>query len=419
VGRRRTDPEGQAGDTRDYSRQGPPLYDPYARGADDREPKRGGSGRGWMVAFLLLLALVVAAVLVWFFLLREEDEGGDVEIVPATVDFGDQDLGQRSPAVTITVDNETSEGLGIASIAIEGEHAQDFQLTDDTSCSPERQLGAGASCTIGVRFRPRAREEREAAVVVRVTGRDAPLRVQLRGTGVGEATVVLDTARLDLGRVQVGRSRTRQVTLTNVGNAPLAIEEILIDGRDASAFSLARATDCSVESRVRAGESCTIAVTFRPSEDGGHAAELAVLHDASGSPSGVELRGEGRGQAQLGLEPTTVAFGELDVGSTSGVQSVTVTNSGTATFVLAALELVGPAAAEFAIADSSTCSPDVELEPGGTCAVDLMFLPEEGGARTAALEVETRGGLAGRVDLAGTGLEEPPATTETEPTTTG
>jgi hypothetical protein len=367
-----------------------------------------------MVAFLLLLGLVVAAVLIWVLVLREEDEGGDVEIVPASVDFGDQDLGQRSPAVTITVDNETSESLGIASIAIEGEDAQDFQLTDDTSCSPNSQLGEAASCTIGVRFRPRAREEREATVVVRIAGRDAPLRVELRGTGVGEPILVLDTARLDLGRVQVGRSRTRQVTLTNVGNAPLAIEDILIDGPDASAFSLGRATDCSADERLRAGDSCTIAVTFRPAEGGGHTAELAVLHDAAGSPTGVELRGEGRGQAQLGLDPSSLDFGEVDVGSAGDVQTVTVTNGGTAVLVLATFELAGPAAADYAIADSSTCAPDVELEPGETCALDVSFLPTEGGERTAAVEVETRGGLAGRVDLAGAGLEEaPPATTET------
>jgi hypothetical protein len=45
--------------------------------------------------------------------------------------------------------------------------------------------------------------------------------------------------------------------------------------------------------------------------------------------------------------------------------------------------------------------------------VDISFLPGAEGERTAALEVETRGGLAGRVDLAGTGLGEPAATTET------
>jgi hypothetical protein len=365
-----------------------------------------------MVAFFVLLALVVGAALVWAFVLRDQG-GGNVEIVPRAVDFGDQDLGKRSPVASLTVENETSEALRISSIVIEGVDAADFQLTDETTCTTERELGEGASCTIGVRFRPRAREEREAEVVVRVAGRDAPLRATLRGTGVGEATVVLDTTQLDLGRVQIGNSRTRSVTLTNAGNAPLTIEEILVDGADASAFRIGRATDCPTEERLRAGESCTIAVAFRPAEGGGHSAELVIVHDAEGSPTGVELRGEGRGQAQLALDPTSLEFGAADVGSPSDVQTVTVTNGGTAVLVLARIELVGPAPEDFTIEDSSTCSDGVELEPGEDCTVDISFLPGAEGERTAALEVETRGGLAGRVDLAGTGLGEPAATTET------
>ena len=410
--RRGTDPDAQVEDTRDYARAQPAPYDPYAR--EERPPPRrgGGSGRGWMAAFFTLALLVAAGALVWALVLRDQGADGDVEVLPRTVDFGDQDLGERSPVVSVTVDNESSQELQISSIAIEGQDAQDFQLADATTCSSERQLDEGASCTIGVRFQPRAREEREAAVVIRVAGRESPLRVDLHGTGVGAATVVLDTQRLDLGTVLIGKSRTRTVTMTNAGNAPLAIEDILIDGADAGVFSIGRATDCTTEAGLPAGASCEIAVTFRPSEGGGRTAELVIVHDAEGSPTGVELRGEGRGQAQLALDPSTIDFGEADVGSTSDVETVTITNGGTAVLVLSLLELAGPALGDYAIADSSTCAEEVELEPGETCAVDLSFVPAEEGERSAALEVETRGGLAGRVDLSGTGLGAAVTTTD-------
>jgi hypothetical protein len=410
VSRRRPDQGAGVEDTRDYPRQTPPPYNPYGHEEQPRERRRDGSGRGWMVAFFTLALLVAAGALVWALVLRD-GTGGDVEVVPTTVDFGDQDLGERSPVVSVTVDNESSADLRISSIVIEGQDAQDFQLADTTTCSSERPLAEGSSCTIGVRFRPRAREEREAAVVVRIAGRDSPLRVQLHGTGVGAATVVLDTTRLDLGTVLIGKSRTRPVTVTNAGNAPLAIEDILVDGADAAVFSIGRGTDCSTEERLRAGASCQIAVTFRPTEGGGRTAELVIVHDAEGSPAGVALRGEGRGQAQLALDPTTIDFGQVDVGSTSGVETVTITSGGTAVIVLSRLQLAGPAPSDYAIADSSTCVEGVELEPGEACAVDLMFLPTAAGDREAALEVETRGGLAGRVDLSGSGLGAPDTTT--------
>ena len=44
-------------------------------------------------------------------------------------------------------------------------------------------------------------------------------------------------------------------------------------------------------------------------------------------------------------------------------------------------------------------------------AVDLELSPAEEGARSASLEVATRSGLAGRVDLEGVGPAPPGATT--------
>jgi hypothetical protein len=373
-----------------------------------------------MVGFFLLLAGVVAAAVVWFVVV-DSDEEGQLEVSTTIVDFGDEDLGTRSAVQNVRLDNQTAESVRIASLEIEGEAAQDFQITDETTCSPDRALGADAQCDIGLQFRPRAREERSAVLVIRLAGVQAPLRVDLRGTGIGEATVALDTTRLDLGSVLIGKSRTRRVTLTNSGNAPLQIEDILIDGRDAADFRIGRATDCPLEQRLPAEASCTIAVTFRPKEGGESRATLAIIHDAPGSPTGVELRGTGRGQAQLAVEPDVLDFGVLELGDSSGVQSVTVTNTGTASFVLTSIGLAGPAAAEYAIADTGTCVEELQLGAGASCTIDLVFAPGLDGERSAALEVATRGGLAARVDLIGAGEAPPPpaattATTETETT---
>jgi hypothetical protein len=372
-----------------------------------------------MAAFFLLLAGVVAAAVVWFLVIDSEDEG-ELDVSSTIVDFGDEDLGTRSAVQNVRLDNQTAEPVRIASLEIEGEDARDFQITEETTCSADRALGADAQCDIGLQFRPRAREERSAVLVIRLVGVQAPVRVDLRGTGIGEATVDLDATRLDLGSVLIGKSRTRRVTLTNSGNAPLQIQEILIDGRDAGDFRIGRATDCPLEQRLPAEASCTIAVTFRPQEGGQSRATLAILHDAPGSPTGVELRGTGRGQAALAVEPDALDFGELELGDSSGVQSVTVTNTGTASFVLATIALAGPAMTEFALTDTGTCSEGLQLGTGASCTIDLVFAPALDGERSAALEVATRGGLAARVDLVGAGQAPPtvpnPETTETETT---
>ena len=417
----RNDAHDATGDTQQFP--APPAERPYGeplpgyeRQPPPEEPRRGGSGRGWMLAFFLLLAAVIAAAVIWFVVVDRGEEGA-LEISTTAVDFGDEALGGRSGVQNVELDNQSADPAQIASIAIEGENTRDFLVTDDSTCRPERSLESDQQCTIGVRFRPRARGERSAVLVIRLTGVQAPLRVDLSGTGVGDPTVALDTNQLDLGTVLIGNSRTRPVMLTNTGNAPLQIEDILIDGPGAQFFRLGKATDCPTEGGVPAGGTCVIAVTFRPREGGRRTATLAIVHDAAGSPTGVELRGRGRGEAQLAVEPDALEFGELEVGDSSELQSVTVTNTGTARFVISSIGFAGPAAGEFVVTDTGTCGEELEVAPGNTCTIDVVFAPDTDGERSASLEIETRGGLGARVDLVGNGQAPPPATTgETETT---
>jgi hypothetical protein len=117
------------------------------------------------------------------------------------------------------------------------------------------------------------------------------------------------------------------------------------------------------------------------------------------------------------VEPDALEFGELEVGDSSELQSVTVTNTGTARFVISSLRFAGPAAGEFVVTDTGTCAEELEVAPGNTCTIDVVFAPDADGERSASLEIETRGGLGARVDLVGTGQAPPPANTgETETT---
>ena len=77
------------------------------------------------------------------------------------------------------------------------------------------------------------------------------------------------------------------VTLTNVGGATLAIDNIST-GIGALLF---RHTDTCGAS-VEAGQSCSISVTFHPSILGTSSGELTVSDNAADSPQGVSLSGQ-------------------------------------------------------------------------------------------------------------------------------
>ncbi len=99
----------------------------------------------------------------------------------------------------------------------------------------------------------------------------------------------LNPANLSFGVVQVGQSRNLPTTLTNVASTTLRIKSITIRGTDTDEFSQTNTCDSS----VGAGKSCTITVTFKPSERGSDSADVSVSDNGGSSPQQVPLSGSG------------------------------------------------------------------------------------------------------------------------------
>lgn len=108
-------------------------------------------------------------------------------------------------------------------------------------------------------------------------------------------------------------SSAQTVTLTNSGNASLAIANISASG-DFNATS-----DCGVS--VAANASCTISVTFTPSAVGSRTGALTIVNNAADSPQSLSL--SGTGSVALAIDP-----------SQGGSTSATVSSGGTATYNL-------------------------------------------------------------------------------------
>lgn len=360
-----------------------------------------------MIAFLVLAILVVAAVLVWLLAFRDSGgEGGAGTLVatPTVVDFGDEELGKRSAVQPVTIENESEEPIEISSIELSGENAGSFEITDETTCLIGVSVGAGDACEIAVRFRPKARKDLDAQLLVGTGAGE--LRIRLHGTGVGEAFVQLEATRLDFGSVLIGKTRTLKTKLTNTGNAPLVVEELAIEG-DPVFRVAAKSTTCEAGKKIKAGKSCVIAVSFRPTENARARATLTIRSDAKGEPAEIALRGEGSGKAELAASPARVDFGEVEVGAESDPVTVEIGNDGTAAATLSGIAISGGAADQFQIT-GGTCADGAQLDPGETCTVKVEFAPSGEGDATATLVV---GGV--EVELTGTGAS--PAETATQP----
>jgi Abnormal spindle-like microcephaly-assoc'd, ASPM-SPD-2-Hydin len=103
-----------------------------------------------------------------------------VTLTPATLAFGDENVGTTSAPETETVTNNQKVALTIDSITITGADEGDFAETGTTCGST---LAAGAKCTITLTFTPVATGARSATLKLTDSASTSPQTAKLTGTG--------------------------------------------------------------------------------------------------------------------------------------------------------------------------------------------------------------------------------------------
>jgi hypothetical protein len=144
------------------------------------------------------------------------------------------------------------------------------------------------------------------------------------GTTAAAPVALLSPTTLSLGSVATGTTTSAQVlTLSNTGNAALAVSGITIGGANASDF--AETTTCGTTLAVEA--SCTISVTFTPSSVASFAATISVADSAAGSPQIASLSGSGIAAPDftVSVSPAAVTAGEESGVSTPTIQTAALT----------------------------------------------------------------------------------------------
>src|SRR5207302_953574 len=202
-------------------------------------------------------------------------------------------------------------------------------------------------------------------------------------------------------------SAVSNVQLSNAGTGPLTFTSIALTGTNASDLVLAVptiGTGGRTQTTLAAGANCNVGLKFQPASTGAKSASLSVADDAAGSPQSVSLAGTGIAPA-VTLAPTNLAFGTQRVSTPSPVQTVTLTNSGTAPLAIATALLRGAKPGDFALPTVTTCTTLAPAAAGANCNVELTFPPAATGAQSARLTVaDDAADSPQSVSLAGTGI---------------
>jgi hypothetical protein len=191
--------------------------------------------------------------------------------------------------------------------------------------------------------------------------------------------VTVSPNKILFGNQQIGSTSAAQTTtLQNTGHSTLVITNIAIAGPNPGDF--AQTNNCGVT--LATGASCTFSVTFTPTGSGNRSATLNIFDNAGGSPQHVSLVGTGIGPMGT-LSPTSLSFGNQNVGTTSGAKGVQLKNTGNSTLTISSIAIGGTNTTDFA--QTNNCPGS--LSPGAQCNINVKFSPTGIGTRTASLNV--------------------------------
>jgi phospholipase C len=207
-------------------------------------------------------------------------------------------------------------------------------------------------------------------------------------------TVTLSPSSLSFGSQTVGTvSPSQAITLTNSGTGPLRIKSITASAQ----YNLSQ--NCG--SGLKAGQSCTLTVSFAPTATGTITGTVSVTDNASGSPQTASLSGTGvSGAPAVTFTPTSLSFPTQLIYTTSATQNVTLTNTGTGTLNISSISVSGTNTKDFA--QTNTCGATVAA--GASCTLSVTFTPLGKDTRTASISVsDDAGGSPQTVGLSGVG----------------
>src|SRR2546426_750346 len=175
--------------------------------------------------------------------------------------------------------------------------------------------------------------------------------------GIAPAVTLAPTS-LAFGTQRLSTTSPAQtVTLTNSGTATLSITSIALAGSNPGDFAIAGSSICPCplsEEQTAALPTSSYIVSCTPAATDALTATVTITDDAPGSPQSVSLAGTFFFNDTATTEIYTLSLHDA-LPISSPAQTVTLTNSGTATLSITSIVLAGLNPGDFAIAAGNTC----------------------------------------------------------------
>jgi hypothetical protein len=265
------------------------------------------TGRGIGISRPIAAALVLSVLGVFLFATAKAATAS-WSLSPVTYDFGPVETGTRSAPATLTLTNTGEAALPAPRVGLEFERPDQREgdesgIFEDGAfdCAIRTSLQPGESCALTLIFQPANRGPRGGTIrfVDPASELDpAPATATFTGVGIGPV-ISFSPPGLSLTSRLLGIELNPPgiLTVSNTGDADLDVSEVAFQGlgSNPNGFKMVGGT-CHAGSVVPTGSSCTIEVTYTPTQAANFVyAELKVVDNGPHGFQSVEVVGGGAG----------------------------------------------------------------------------------------------------------------------------
>ena len=312
--------------------------------------------------------------------------GGSVGLGSGSLNFGSVPIGS-SKTMPDTITNNTSAAVTISSIQGLG---SGFTVTGLTA---PLTLATGQTASFNVQFQ--STSAGDPTVTISFDGPNAQPYASLSAsaTAVTPGKLSASPASVAFGDINVGSSEPSTVTLSNTGESSLTISAATISG---TGFSM-NGLSLSLPLTLTAGQSTSFSVLFSPAASGAFSGGVSITSNASNPSLGIPLSGTGVTPGALAANPTTLAFGSVQVSNSANL-SETLTNTGGSSLTITQANVTG------AVFSVSGLSLPLTLKASQSVTFTATFAPTSAGAASGNLSVVSNASNSPlNIALSGTG----------------
>jgi len=292
--------------------------------------------------------------------------------------FGDVAVGSGADRKFTIIENTGSSPVVVRSIRIASGNVSEFGIATPTT---PITIPANGSIEVIASFAPTQTGQRSVAIEFE-TG-NGTVRSNLTGNGVAPRLIITPGVH-DFGR-KLANQQSEDLTINienpTVATAPVTVNSVTIAGPQSTMYSVVSGGGSFT---LSPGQRRPVVVRFTPT-DLGRFPGIVVIDDAGASfdPT-VRIYGEGAGDSRIEA-PVSLIFESEPCSSKAIIQTIQVSNRGTASLRLFAVGVEGTDAGEFTVSGASNFPLDVPA--GSSTSFSATFRPRTAGPKTARLVI--------------------------------